>query len=138
MHAIALVEKIRVKRYTTRMADKIFIHGLEVLCIIGTLPRERKKKQLIVIDLEFPAPVRKAAKRDALRDSLDYQKIAERATAFASKSCFYLLETLAERLAQALLREFKLRDIALRVSKPDAIRNAKNVGVVISRRKKEP
>jgi dihydroneopterin aldolase len=117
------------------MADTIFIHGLEIPCIIGTLPRERKKKQRIVIDLEFPAPVRRAARRDDLRDTLNYQKIAGRATAFVSKSRFHLLETLAGRLAQALLLEFKLRNIALRVSKPNAIRNAKNTGVAIFRRK---
>ena len=117
------------------MTDKIFIHGLEIPCIIGTLSRERKKKQRIVIDLEFPAPVRKAARRDDLRDTLNYQKIAERATVFVSKSRFYLLETLAERLAQVLLLGFKLRNIVLRVSKPNAIRNAKNTGVVIFRKK---
>ncbi|MFH1208670.1 MAG: dihydroneopterin aldolase [Candidatus Omnitrophota bacterium] len=117
------------------MADKIFIHGLEIPCIIGTLPRERKKKQPLVIDLEFPAPVRRAARRDDLRDTLNYQKIAGRATAFVSKSRFYLLETLAERLAQALLLEFKLRNIVLRVSKPNALQNAKNAGVAIFRRK---
>jgi dihydroneopterin aldolase len=120
------------------MVDKIFIHGLKIPCIIGTLPRERKKKQRIVIDLEFPAPVRKAARRDALRDTVNYQKIAGRATAFVSKSRFYLLETLAECLTRVLLREFKLRNITLRVSKPNAIRNAKSAGVIIFRGKNGP
>lgn len=124
----------RVKRYTSAMFDKIFIRGLEVSCIIGTLPRERKKKQTVMIDLDFPASVRKAARRDDLKDALNYQKIARRATEFVSKSRFCLIETLAERLAQTLLREFKLKSITLRVSKPKAIRNAKNVGVEIFRK----
>ena len=115
------------------MADKIFVLGLEVRCIIGTLPRERKKKQKVVIDLEFHTNARKAARRDNLEDALNYQKIAGRATEFVSKSHFYLIETLAERLAKTLLREFKLKNILLRVSKPDAIRNAKNSGVEIYR-----
>jgi dihydroneopterin aldolase len=115
------------------MADKIFIQGLEIYCIIGTLPREHKKKQPVVIDLEFTAPVKRAAKRDDLRDALNYKKIAERATEFVSKSRFYLIETLAERLAQALLLEFKLKNLLLRISKPKAISNAKSVGVEIRR-----
>jgi FolB domain-containing protein len=115
------------------MADKIFIRELEITCIIGTLPRERKKKQPLVIDLEFHAPIKKAARLDDLRDALNYQKIATFATAFVSRSRFYLLETLAERLTKALLLEFKLRNIALRISKPNAIRNAKNAGVSIFR-----
>ncbi|MFA7254610.1 MAG: dihydroneopterin aldolase [Candidatus Omnitrophota bacterium] len=116
------------------MDGKIFIQGLEVSCIIGTLPQERKKKQKVLIDLEFSAPVKRAARRDDLRDALNYKKIADRATEFTQKSRFYLIETLAERLAKILLREFKLRDILLRISKPDAIRNAKNVGVEIFRK----
>jgi len=116
------------------MNDKIFIEGLKISCVIGTLPRERKKKQKIVIDLEFSAPLKRAAKRDDLKDALNYQKIAEHATEFVSQSRFYLLETLAERLAQTLLKKFKLKNILLRVSKPNAIRNAKNVGVEIFRK----
>lgn len=115
------------------MADKIFIQELEISCVIGTLPKERRRKQKVVIDLEFPAPIQKAARRDNLEDALNYQRIAECATRFVSRSRFYLIETLAERLAQALLREFELKNITLRVSKPDAIRNAKNVGVEIRR-----
>lgn len=116
------------------MADKIFIHGLQISCIIGTLPRERKTKQPLLIDLEFPAPIRKAAKRDDLKDALNYQKIAERTKSFVSQSRFYLIETLAERLSQSLLREFKLKGLLLRISKPRALRNAKNIGVEIFRK----
>ena len=116
------------------MADKIFIQELEIRCILGTLPRERKKKQRVVIDLEFSAPVKKAARRDDLRDALNYQKIVERAMEFVSKSRFYLMETLAECLAQALLREFKLKGLRLRLSKPAAIPNVRNIAVEISRK----
>lgn len=115
------------------MADKLFIQGLEVSCIIGTLPRERVRKQKVVIDLEFPASVRQAAAHDDLRNALNYKKIADRVKGYVSTSRFYLIETLAERLAGILLMEFKLKDILLRISKPKALRNAKNVGVEIRR-----
>lgn len=115
------------------MTDKIFIQKLEIPCIIGTLPKERKKKQKIVLDLEFPTDVRKAARRDDLRDALNYRKIANYITKFVSESRFYLIETLAEHLAKALLREFKLKSLTLRISKPNAIKNAKNVGAEIRR-----
>lgn len=115
------------------MTDKIFIEGLEISCIIGTLPRERKKKQTIILNLEFPAPVRLPAKTDDLRKALNYKDIADFAAEFALKSRFYLIETLAERLAKILLRKFKLKSLTLRVSKPAAVRSAKNVGVEIRR-----
>ena len=116
------------------MTDKIFLQGLKVSCILGTLPRERKKKQPVMLDLEFPAPVHRPAKTDDLRQALDYQKIAESATEFVSKSRFLLLETLAERLAEMLLLKFKLKSITLRVTKPNALRNAESVAVQITRK----
>jgi 7,8-dihydroneopterin aldolase/epimerase/oxygenase len=116
------------------MTDKIFLEGLEVRCIIGTLPRERKVRQKLSIDLEFPTSVRKAARRDSLKDAINYKKIADRITGFVSTSRFYLIETLAERLAAILLREFRLKGLVLRIRKPAAIRNAKSVGVEIVRK----
>lgn len=116
------------------MTDKIFLEGLEVRCIIGTLPRERKAKQKISIDLEFSTSVKKAARLDNLKDSINYKKVSDRITEFVSTSRFCLIETLAERLAAILLREFKLKNLRLRIRKPAAIRNAKNVGVEIARK----
>jgi dihydroneopterin aldolase len=118
------------------MQDKIFLNGLKAYCIIGTLPSERREKQKVVLDLEFPAPVRQAAKNDDLRKALDYQKIAQRVTEFTSNSSFQLIETLADRLASLLLREFPIKSILLKVSKPGAIRNARNVGVLVERKKR--
>lgn len=116
------------------MIDKIKIEGLEITCIIGTLPRERKNPQKIFLDMEFPAPVRKAALKDDLRDTVNYQKISIRAGSFAKQSKFYLIETLAERLARTLMREFHLKSLRLRVSKPTAIAAAKKVAVEIFRK----
>ncbi|MDD5218182.1 MAG: dihydroneopterin aldolase [Candidatus Omnitrophica bacterium] len=119
------------------MPDKIFIQGLETKCLIGVFDWERKIRQKVVIDLEFPANVRKAAVRDALEDAIDYKRIAKCALAFVSKSRFRLIETLAEKLALMLLKGFPaLKQIRIRISKPGAIRGSKNVGVEIRRRRK--
>ncbi|OQA58157.1 MAG: Dihydroneopterin aldolase [Candidatus Omnitrophica bacterium ADurb.Bin277] len=118
------------------MDGKIFIQGLKVRCIIGTLPRERRKKQTVLIDLEFPAPVRKPAQTDDLRRAVNYQRIAGRASEFVSKSRFYLIETLAERLAAVLLGEFPLASLSLTISKPDAVKSAESVGIRIERKRR--
>ncbi len=116
------------------MTDKIFLEKLEIPCLIGIFDWERRRKQKITIDLEFPADIRKAARRDRIEDATDYKKIAKTTIAFVSESRFHLLETLAESLASLLLKKFKLREIKLRVSKPGAVRGSQNVGVEILRR----
>lgn len=118
------------------MPDKIFIEGLEIKCKIGIFDWERKVLQKIILDLEFPADIAKAARRDRIEDTIDYKKIAKFSLQFVEKSQFFLIETLAERLAQILLKTFRLKEIKVRVSKPGALRFSKNVGIEIIRRRK--
>lgn len=116
------------------MNDKIFLEGLEVKCKIGIFDWERKIRQKVLIDLEIPADIRKAARRDSIKDTVDYKKIAKHTIDFVSQSEFYLIETLAERLTQSILKNFRLSYIKLRLGKPAAIRGSKNVGIEIIRR----
>jgi dihydroneopterin aldolase len=116
------------------MADKIFIRELKVPCLIGIFDWERKKKQIVSIDLEFPAPISKAARTDKIRDAVDYKKIAKRTIQFVAQSRFYLIEALIESLAALLLKEFSLKEITLQIEKPGAIRGARTVGIRITRK----
>ena len=117
------------------MPDTIFLQELRTRCRIGIFDWERKIKQTVLLNLEFPASIQRAAASDKIEHTTDYKKIAKGTLAFVSQSQFYLLETLAERLAAWLLREFRLPWIRLELQKPGAIRGAKTVGVRILRRK---
>jgi Dihydroneopterin aldolase len=46
---------------------------------------------------------------------------------------FQLQETLAENIAELVKRDFGVKSIKLRVSKPGALRGAKDVGLIIHR-----
>jgi dihydroneopterin aldolase len=118
------------------MQDKIFIEGLEARCKIGIFDWERKILQKITLDLELPADLRKAARRDRIQDTVDYKSITKFTLEFVGKSEFFLIETLAEKLSQALLKKFRLKQIKIRLSKPGALRHSKNVGVEILRKRK--
>lgn len=117
------------------MNDVIFIEDLKVRCIIGIFDWERKIKQTVSLNLRFPTDIRKAAHKDSIEKALDYKKIAKFTIAFVSKSRYFLIETLAERLSQSLLKQFRLSWVELRVAKPGALRGAKNVGIEIRRKR---
>jgi dihydroneopterin aldolase len=113
--------------------DRIFLRGLTCECIIGFIDWERRVKQTVVLDLELPVDCRGAAVSDLVADTLDYKKVAKRVQAFVAASEFHLVETLAHRLALALIAEFTLEWVRVTVNKPGAIRNSRDVGVVIER-----
>lgn len=115
--------------------DFIFLEGLETRCVIGISDWERKIKQKVRIDLSFPVDARRAARRDRVEETVNYKRVAKRVLGEVGKSRFRLVESLAESVARLCLKEWGLGEIAVRVSKPGAIRGAKNVGVQITRKR---
>jgi dihydroneopterin aldolase len=113
--------------------DRIFLHGLTAECIIGFIDWERRVKQTVVLDIELPVDCRRAAVSDEVADTLDYKKVAKRVLAFIEASEFQLVETLAHRVALLILEEFAVAWVRIALNKPGAIRNSRDVGVVIER-----
>lgn len=113
--------------------DCIFLRGLEIECIIGFIDWERRIKQTVTLDVELPVDCRRAARTDAVADTLDYKKVAKRIIAFVESTEYQLVETLAEHTAQLVLEEFGVAWIRLSISKPGAIRGSRDVGVTIER-----
>ncbi|MFZ1905433.1 MAG: dihydroneopterin aldolase [Steroidobacteraceae bacterium] len=111
----------------------MFLHGLTAECIIGFIDWERRVKQTVVVDLEMPVDCRRAALTDEVVDTLDYKKVAKCVLAFIEASEVKLVETLAERLALLVLAEFGVEWVRVSLNKPGAIRNSRDVGVVIER-----
>jgi dihydroneopterin aldolase len=113
--------------------DRIFLHGLEVECIIGFIEWERRIRQTVVLDVEMPVDCVRAAQSDDVVDTLDYKRVAKRLITFVGASEFKLVETLAHRAALLILREFSVEWVRLSVNKPGAIRHSKDVGVAVLR-----
>ncbi len=113
--------------------DRIFLHGLTAECIIGFIDWERRVRQTVVVDIELPVDCRRAAQSDEVTDTLDYKKVAKRVRAFIEASECRLVETLAQRIALLVLEEFAVEWVRVCLNKPGAIRNSRDVGVVIER-----
>lgn len=115
--------------------DYITLTGLKIKCIIGIFDWERRKKQNVLIDMRFPCDIQRASRKDDIRDTVNYKKIAKAAIHYVEKSRFQLIETLAENLAGLLLERFDLGELFLSVHKPGAVRGSQSVGVSLHRRK---
>lgn len=113
--------------------DKIFIHALKTEAIVGIYDWERQVKQTVLVDIEFSADIRKAALSDSIDDTLSYKRVAKRVLGFVEASGFHLVETLAEHVAMLILEEFGVPWVRISLSKPGAIRNSRDVGVILER-----
>ena len=113
--------------------DIIFLRNLKIDTVIGIYDWERRIKQTVILDLEMATDIKKAAKSDDIADTLDYKAIAKRVISFVEVSEYILVETLAERLAEIIVNEFKVPWVKLSLNKIGAIRGARDVGVIIER-----
>ena len=118
---------------TIKMKDIIYIKDLRIKTIIGIFDWERKVKQEVSIDMEFPFDCKKAAASDSIDDALDYKVITKAVIKFVEESSFQLQESLAEGIATLIKDNFEVESLKLRISKPGALRGAKDVGLVIYR-----
>ncbi len=114
--------------------DKVFIAGLEVICTIGAYDWEKGISQKLVLDLEMDFDNRPAAASDDLTLALDYARVSQQVTALVQAAPTELVETVAERVAALILREFAVPRVRVRVTKPGAVPAARGgVGVEIVR-----
>ena len=113
--------------------DIVFVRDLRIETVIGVYEWERRIRQVVRLDLEMAADVARAAASDALEDALNYKAVAKRLIEYVEGSRFQLVETLAERVAALLREEFGIPWVRVTVSKPGALRGARDVGVVVER-----
>jgi len=116
--------------------DIIFLRGLHIETILGIFDWERVTRRPVVLDLEMATDNRKAAASDAIEDALDYARVSQRIVGFVEGSSFFLVETLAERICEIVLDEFKVPWVRLTLNKVGAVRGASDVGIIIERGRK--
>ena len=110
-----------------------YIKNLEVEAIIGIFQWEREVKQIISVDIEMDFDNKKAARSDDIEDALDYKKVGKRVSAYIQGSKAKLVESLAEKVAKIILKEFPVSRLVLTLSKPGALRGSESVGISITR-----
>lgn len=125
-----------VSKPTQTQADSIFIEGLKVNTIIGVHPWEKCQTQPLVFDIELFTGIQSAAQSDQLADTVDYAKVSQDIIKLAQQTRYELIETLAEQICEHLFAHYPgLQAIELKLAKPHAVAEAKQVGVKIWRQR---
>ena len=99
------------------MNDRLIIERLEFQGYCGVSDAEREAPQPMAVDLELSLDMTPAAATDDLAQTVDYLGVTERILAITRNQHFHLLETMAERMAHAILSEFPLSEVTLWVRK---------------------
>jgi len=100
--------------------DRLMVAGLEVWAHHGVFAAERRDGQLFRIDLTWWLDLSAAGVSDDLADTTDYGRVARDAIDLVSGQPVDLIETVAARVADALLARYPMTYVQVSLHKPQA------------------
>ena len=115
--------------------DRIVLRGLRVRGNHGVYDHERRDGQDFVVDVTVWCDLAPAAASDDLADTLNYGELAQRVAAIVGGPPANLIETVAGRVADAVLADARVRAVEVTLHKPQAPipRDFADVAVVVHR-----
>jgi dihydroneopterin aldolase len=115
--------------------DLVEIRGLKLRGRHGVTEEERGAEQPLVVNLAARIDARPAAILDELSSTLDYEEAVRIVAKIVTGESYQLLETLADRIARALLANARVLDVWVRVAKTEAPlpEDVEEVAVEVSR-----
>ena len=115
--------------------DNIIIEGIKCQAHIGVPPQERSSRQSISIDLEVQADLYDAVQKDDFRLTIDYEELVRLTRATVETGDHSLVETLADKICTAILTNFPVQTVKVRLRKfPKSLKDqVASVGVLFIR-----
>lgn len=100
--------------------DIIHLRGLTFFAYHGVMPEEGVLGQKYSVDIDLYQNLRKPGLTDQVEDTINYAKVYEQIKAVVTGERYSLLERLAQRIADQILKEFSCNSIRVEVHKPEA------------------
>lgn len=117
--------------------DTIRITGLELACIVGVRPAERRRRQRVRLTLELGLDLSRAAQSSRIVHTADYSVVTEEVTALLRFREYRLIETATEEIAAMLLGTHPaVMTASVCLEKPEALRGRALHGAVSIRRER--
>ena len=97
--------------------DVLRLEGMRFFGHHGCLADERNAGVHLDVDVEVRTDTREAARSDRVEDTTDYARLVEMCRRVVEDASYHLVETVAERLADELLKEPRVVSVQVRVAK---------------------
>jgi dihydroneopterin aldolase len=120
----------------------VFVRDMVLTASVGIYPHEHKDRQPVRINVDLAVDDEAALAglmvgADELPRVVNYEKIVACVRAIAGTGHTRLVETMAERIAEACLADSRVKIARIRVEKLDVFADAASAGVEVERRRPE-
>jgi FolB domain-containing protein len=112
--------------------DRIHIEQLKIVARVGVSERERARSQRLALSITIWPRFQADDRGDDVTKTVDYSKLCQEAKTFVQGRADKLIETLADAIAEHLLRKFPIRKITVELRK-FVLKRAEYVSVTVNR-----
>lgn len=114
----------------------IRLHNMTFYGYHGVSVAERQTGRRFEVDIELAVDMDKAAASDRLQDTVNYTEVYRTVEELVAQDRFSLLETIAVRLAEEILKKFEPKEVTVRVRKkiPPVPGNLDHIEVEVNRK----
>ena len=115
----------------------VFIKDLVIEEIIGIHEHEKIKKQKIKFNIVLDINQNSIPDEKNIKSIVDYEKITNKLKNLTKSKKYNFLESLAEDSFKEIFEDKRINSATIKIEKPDAIKNAKSVGVEVFKTRKD-
>lgn len=116
-------------------ANQIFIEDLLLNMSIGIYDFEKKEKQNVIVDIYLDVTPETQNSPENIKDVVSYEEIVTKIQKLSQTRHYDLVEAFAEEINNACFSYQAVKQVKIKVGKPDIIGNTKSVGVQIIRKR---
>ena len=116
----------------TPFSDRIHIEQLEISTRIGVPEEERAASQRLTVSISLWPYHEARDLADNIEKTVNYSAVANETKHFVRNQSFNLIETLADQLAEHLLKTFPMQRVTVELRK-FPLKDAKYVSVTVTR-----
>ena len=111
----------------------VFVKDLEIDALLGIYREEKARPQRIIVNIDLSVKEGNDPTSDDIKNVVSYEIVVKKVERIVAQGHVNLVETLAELIALACLKDARVMAARVRIEKPDVIKNARSVGVEIER-----
>lgn len=112
----------------------VFVRDMIVPAHIGVYQHEHGRAQKVRVNIDLAVLEGAHAHVDQLEHVVSYEEIVQAVRRIVSNEHINLVETLAERIADACLVDYRVRRARIRVEKLEVFEETESVGVEVDRK----
>ena len=127
-----VVHPLRIADARTALRH-VFVRDLVLTCSVGVHRHEHAAPQRVRINLDLAVGEGAPAIDDDLANVVCYERITQAVRDIVAAGHIKLVETMAERIADACLADERVRSARVRIEKLDVFEDAFSAGVEIER-----